>query len=187
MGYFGLANQLRLFAQLDGWIRRRIRMCYWKQWRRPDTRVLARATGTCQRQLPAASGSAMPGLSNKACSASKLCGQNLLHFVEPRSADPQRYVVWGGPSAMAVLTRFRLSDGTNSACSIATQRAADSLEGCAANPTDSLDSGLPGSLDALGAVRWKHSDISLQRVFNTNRVPCSRPPILPRLALLLSG
>lgn len=38
MGYFGLANQLKLFAQLDGWIRRRIRMCYWKQWRRPKRR-----------------------------------------------------------------------------------------------------------------------------------------------------
>lgn len=40
MGYFGLANQLKLFAQLDGWIRRRIRMCYWKQWRRPKRRRL---------------------------------------------------------------------------------------------------------------------------------------------------
>ncbi|MCG8649340.1 MAG: group II intron reverse transcriptase/maturase, partial [Pirellulales bacterium] len=38
MGYFGLANQLKLFAQLDGWLRRRIRMCYWKQWRRPKRR-----------------------------------------------------------------------------------------------------------------------------------------------------
>ncbi len=38
MGYFGLANQLKLFAQLDGWIRRRVRMCYWKQWRRPKRR-----------------------------------------------------------------------------------------------------------------------------------------------------
>lgn len=38
MGYFGLANQLKLFARLDGWIRRRIRMCYWKQWRRPKRR-----------------------------------------------------------------------------------------------------------------------------------------------------
>ncbi|NOY29252.1 MAG: maturase [Planctomycetes bacterium] len=24
---------------MDGWIRRRIRMCYWKQWRRPRTKV----------------------------------------------------------------------------------------------------------------------------------------------------
>ena len=38
MGYFGLASQLKLFARLDGWIRRRIRCCYWKQWRRPKTR-----------------------------------------------------------------------------------------------------------------------------------------------------
>jgi RNA-directed DNA polymerase len=38
MGYFGLASQLKLFARLEQWIRRRIRMCYWKQWRRPKTR-----------------------------------------------------------------------------------------------------------------------------------------------------
>ena len=38
MGYFGVASQLKLFARLDGWIRRRIRCCYWKQWRRPKTR-----------------------------------------------------------------------------------------------------------------------------------------------------
>lgn len=38
MGYFGVASQLKLFARLDGWIRRKIRCCYWKQWRRPKTR-----------------------------------------------------------------------------------------------------------------------------------------------------
>ncbi|MCG8649200.1 MAG: group II intron reverse transcriptase/maturase [Pirellulales bacterium] len=38
MGYFGVASQLKLFARLDGWIRRRIRCCYWKQWRRPKSR-----------------------------------------------------------------------------------------------------------------------------------------------------
>ena len=38
MGYFGLASQLKLFDKLDQWIRRRIRMCYWKQWRRPKRR-----------------------------------------------------------------------------------------------------------------------------------------------------
>ena len=38
MGYFGLAAQLKLFDRLDQWIRRRIRMCYWKQWRRPKRR-----------------------------------------------------------------------------------------------------------------------------------------------------
>ena len=39
IGYFGLARQFDDFADLDGWIRRRIRMCYWKQWRYPRTKV----------------------------------------------------------------------------------------------------------------------------------------------------
>ena len=38
MGYYGLASQLKLFDRLDQWLRRRIRMCYWKQWRRPRKR-----------------------------------------------------------------------------------------------------------------------------------------------------
>ena len=38
MGYYGLASQLKLFDRLDRWLRRRIRMCYWKQWRRPRKR-----------------------------------------------------------------------------------------------------------------------------------------------------
>ena len=37
-GYFGLASQLKLFDKLDPWIRRRIRMCYWKRWRHVRTR-----------------------------------------------------------------------------------------------------------------------------------------------------
>ncbi|MCA9233785.1 MAG: hypothetical protein KDA57_24320, partial [Planctomycetales bacterium] len=39
IGYFGLARQFDDFADLDGWIRRRVRMCYWKQWRKPRTKV----------------------------------------------------------------------------------------------------------------------------------------------------
>jgi len=30
--YFGLARQFDDIVELDGWIRRRVRMCYWKQW-----------------------------------------------------------------------------------------------------------------------------------------------------------
>ncbi|MDD5760269.1 MAG: group II intron maturase-specific domain-containing protein [Desulfobulbaceae bacterium] len=29
MGYFGISE----IPEIDGWIRRRIRLCYWKQWR----------------------------------------------------------------------------------------------------------------------------------------------------------
>ena len=39
IGYFGLARQFEEIANLDGWLRRRIRMCYWKQWRLPRTKV----------------------------------------------------------------------------------------------------------------------------------------------------
>lgn len=38
MGYYGLASQLKLFDRLDRWLRRRLRMCYWKQWCRPRKR-----------------------------------------------------------------------------------------------------------------------------------------------------
>lgn len=39
MGYFGLASQLKLFARLEQWIRRRLRCCYWKRWRHVRTRI----------------------------------------------------------------------------------------------------------------------------------------------------
>lgn len=39
VGYFGLARQFEDIANLDGWLRRRVRMCYWKQWRHPRTKV----------------------------------------------------------------------------------------------------------------------------------------------------
>ena len=39
IGYFGLAATKGIFASLDAWIRRRVRMCFWKQWRLPRTRV----------------------------------------------------------------------------------------------------------------------------------------------------
>ena len=39
VGYFALAKQVEDFLNLDGWIRRRLRMCYWKQWRYARTKV----------------------------------------------------------------------------------------------------------------------------------------------------
>ena len=39
MGYFGIFQYYHPIPELDGWLRRRIRMCYWKQWRRPRTRI----------------------------------------------------------------------------------------------------------------------------------------------------
>lgn len=37
--YFSLADTPSVFEGLDGWIRRRLRMCIWKQWKNPRTKV----------------------------------------------------------------------------------------------------------------------------------------------------
>jgi RNA-directed DNA polymerase len=38
-GYYALADTPSIFKDLEGWIRRRLRLCYWKQWKLPKTRV----------------------------------------------------------------------------------------------------------------------------------------------------
>ena len=38
-GYFSLADTPSIFRELDKWIRRRLRMCLWKQWKKPKTKV----------------------------------------------------------------------------------------------------------------------------------------------------
>ncbi|ULO06284.1 group II intron reverse transcriptase/maturase [Paenibacillus sp. 19GGS1-52] len=38
-GYFSLADTPSSFRDMDKWIRRRLRMCLWKQWKNPRTKV----------------------------------------------------------------------------------------------------------------------------------------------------
>jgi RNA-directed DNA polymerase len=38
LNYFGISHTYREVVELDQWIRRRVRLCYWKQWKRPGTR-----------------------------------------------------------------------------------------------------------------------------------------------------
>ena len=38
-GYFALADTKSIFRKLDSWIRRRLRMCLWKSWKKPKTRI----------------------------------------------------------------------------------------------------------------------------------------------------
>ena len=38
VNYFKIANMGKIVQKLDEWIRRRIRMCYWKQWKRIKTK-----------------------------------------------------------------------------------------------------------------------------------------------------
>ena len=39
MGYFGRSEYYRPIPEIDHWLRRRMRMCYWKQWRYCRTKV----------------------------------------------------------------------------------------------------------------------------------------------------
>lgn len=51
LNYFGISQHYSPMEELDGWLRRRIRMCYWKQWRRPRTRIAnLLKLGTSKRQ-----------------------------------------------------------------------------------------------------------------------------------------
>lgn len=51
MDYFGFSDYYRPIPEIDKWIRRRIRMCYWKQWRWVRTKVHhLLALGTSRRQ-----------------------------------------------------------------------------------------------------------------------------------------
>jgi RNA-directed DNA polymerase len=38
VNYFRIADMQKVAKELDGWIRRRIRMCYWKQWKKTRTK-----------------------------------------------------------------------------------------------------------------------------------------------------
>jgi RNA-directed DNA polymerase len=38
IGYFGISEYYQPIPTLDQWIRRRVRMCYWKMWKRPKKR-----------------------------------------------------------------------------------------------------------------------------------------------------
>lgn len=38
VNYFGMADMQAIAKALDGWLRRRIRMCYWKQWKKISTK-----------------------------------------------------------------------------------------------------------------------------------------------------
>ena len=40
MGYFGLSAVYSVWIPIDQWLRRRIRMCYWRAWKRSKRRYL---------------------------------------------------------------------------------------------------------------------------------------------------
>mgnify|MGYP000038281534 FL=1 len=61
MNYYGISEFYTPIDGIDGWIRRRVRMCYWKQWRRVRTRVGNLLKLKTPRQHALATGSSRKG------------------------------------------------------------------------------------------------------------------------------
>jgi RNA-directed DNA polymerase len=61
MGYFGLSSTKRIWSPLDGWIRRRVRMYLWKQWRLPRTRIRSLLQLGVDRKLAITHGASRKG------------------------------------------------------------------------------------------------------------------------------
>jgi hypothetical protein len=123
MGYFGISQYYRPIPELDEWLRRRVRMCYWKQWRLPRTKVrhlLALGVERRSAIATALSGKSYWHLSR--CLVTPVgmtvewlkrqgllsirelwmttqgyvCGFACAAVREPPGADPHAVVVWGG-------------------------------------------------------------------------------------------
>ncbi len=71
--YFLIANVYQLTVDLDSWIRRRLRMCYWRQWRKPRTKVRALIKLGVSDRLAIACGITSKG----PCRSSKTKGINI--------------------------------------------------------------------------------------------------------------
>lgn len=51
MGYFGLSEIYSVWLPVDRWLRRRIRMCYWRMWKNAKRRYLnMRKLGACHKE-----------------------------------------------------------------------------------------------------------------------------------------
>ncbi len=92
MGYFGIAEYYRPIPGIDHWLRRRVRMCYLKRWRRCRTKVreltklgcnlrLAISIGLSRKgpyrlakTLATQSGMTINGSRIRVCCLSKNCG-----------------------------------------------------------------------------------------------------------------
>ena len=52
LGYYALAETPSVFQSLEGWLRRRLRMCLWKQWKRVHTLPGTSCTGFTRMGCP---------------------------------------------------------------------------------------------------------------------------------------
>ncbi len=133
-GCFALAKQMRLFENLDQWIRRRLRMCFWKRWRFVRTRVQnLLALGVPRRQAfrhaksrhgpwhmaqTIASGVGMTNawLHDQGLVSLKSLWVKRAPLLRTASCRPACYVVWGAGGAIRPPTRLGRSLRKRSSC-----------------------------------------------------------------------
>ena len=119
INYFGIGMKYNDAVGMDQWIRRRIRMCYWKQWRWPRKRIgeLIKLGAPRYHAILTGLSRKATGILRKRCQAIASCrtsifkGRGFCHyehcgfgftirlrpdnFHEPPGADPHAGV-WGG-------------------------------------------------------------------------------------------
>src|SRR5450755_1116500 len=128
MQYFRLARTPSVYRNLEGWILRRLRLCLWKQWKRPRTRLRKlRALGlpdwVCFASAMSRQGywRMSGGPMNRAIlvhfgTHKALLGQptSIPKFDEPPDAD--RHVRWCGRTGMATSPPTRLGFAQPGGC-----------------------------------------------------------------------
>ena len=114
LNYFALSEYYRPVPELDEWLRRRLRTCYWKQWRWPRTKIGhlvalgialkpaimagVSSKGPYRMSRTKVTQMAMSNawLTSKAWSQSNTTGPVFITLLQPPSADP--HARWCGES-----------------------------------------------------------------------------------------
>lgn len=98
MGYFGLSSTKRIWSPLDGWIRRRVRMYLWKQWRLPRTRIRKLVELGVDKKTAKTHGASRKGYW-------RLSGRSKAHECRPLLAHPRLIAGCRRPSGLIQQSR----------------------------------------------------------------------------------
>lgn len=88
LGYFRLAEAPSVFQAMDEWLRRRLRMCLWKQWKRPKTRYRERRRLGLKAACPRRSRHASRAMASSAYSSDAQSPRTCL-LASPRAQESE--------------------------------------------------------------------------------------------------
>ncbi|MBX3420471.1 MAG: group II intron reverse transcriptase/maturase [Pirellulaceae bacterium] len=117
MGYYGLASQLKLFASLEQWIRRRIRCCYWKRWRHVCTRIRELIALSLPRRQAIRHGRSRKGPWHMAKTIASGVGMTNAWLTDQGVPEPKDFMERTCSSSLNRRMRTRMSGGVGRAVS----------------------------------------------------------------------